>query len=142
MEDIWRHPERYAYECFTSVAFIQYKALLRRVGADEFDRRFSRGLVLLWTADFGPGQILINLEQLGLEEVDVGATDNYVNLIPGDQTFFNGQSGFVENTIYLGRGQYLSHPLGIVNNLSEIEEYYGGWILPLTLSRYRYRWRV
>jgi Domain of unknown function (DUF4157)/Protein-glutamine gamma-glutamyltransferase len=139
IEDIWRHPESYAYECYTSTAFIQYRALLLRLGEVEFNRRFSSGIVLTFRRDRrAQTETVESLEKsIGLKEEDVGSNDDYRELIPGDQIVFRSPGHGTENAIYMGADKYFAHPLGIIDDTQEIARFLEGRGVILTKFRRR-----
>jgi protein-glutamine gamma-glutamyltransferase len=150
IEDVWLNSDRYAFECYSSVAFIQYKAMLARIGPALFNQRYRSGVSLYFSYHEGPRPTREDFERYGLQRVDVGGVDRYEELIPGDQTTFHcptpaAEGGcFNENTIYLGehggRRRFFAHPLGIIQSPSELSAYYAD-AANLVLSRHRYRWR-
>jgi hypothetical protein len=140
IRDIFENPELYAYECYSSTAFIQLHSLLSRVGDRQFDAIETGHVTLKFTATVGPAEIIRGLEEFGLKEVDLEAENKFDELIPGDHATFKGKSGFEENVIYVGGGEFFAHPLEIIKDKGEIEDYFK--TEDLFLDRFVRRWSV
>ncbi len=107
--DIFKHGDKYAFECATATMVILHKAILDVVGPKDFDAKFDHFKLFRWQikdADF-------------LAAEKVGQLPGYQ---PGDHTYFKNpqfdpsNSAFQgENVIYLGDGQYFGHGIGLVS---------------------------
>ncbi|MQA91897.1 MAG: DUF4157 domain-containing protein [Gemmatimonas sp.] len=139
MDDVRANPGMYSVECFASVAMIEMLTERERLGADKFRQRYPQLVIHFTTA----GGVITSLDVQGLTEWDVGSLDNTRELIPGDQSNWkNSATGFNENFIYLGSGQYFAHPAGIVSGKATFASRVSaaGAVADLFMTRYRYRW--
>lgn len=104
--DIFKNGRSYAFECATGTMVILYKAILDRVGPDDFDAAFPRLKIKRWD----------NKPELFKAAERVGDLPGYM---AGDHTYFKNpdfapehSAWQGENVIYLGDGQYFGHGVG------------------------------
>lgn len=104
IRDIFQNGIKYAFECATAIVIIFYKAALDSIGDKAFNYLFQ-GIVLYdWHSD----------EDLGI----FSRKGN--DFIPGDCLYFNNPDFDPkkpqwrgENAIYLGKGMFYGHGIGI-----------------------------
>lgn len=147
IEDIWKNPKEYAYECLASVQLMQLRGYLKKVGENEFDKRFRNGITLRYSVRRGASNSgLKKLKKAGLKTIDLSGTDMYEKLVPGDMCFleflnsYRRSLGYGQNMIYVGGGRYYSHPLGI-KYIKQIQQHWRIHGYPYQrLSKYVERW--
>ena len=135
IQDIYDHPDLYAYECFSSTSFIQLHTLIQRIGSEQFNKKFRR--IVLTFPSKNPAAIILQFKEFGLQE-DVNASkkeNDYKELVPGDQTTLQFD-GFNENVIYVGQNKFFAHNKGIAT-VPEIAEFFKK--PKLMVSRVRWR---
>jgi len=106
IRDIFRHGDRYAFECATAIAIVMYKSVLDCIAESSFNELF-RGLLLYdWHLDSDLRLITVN-----------DASEAY----PGDVQYFkNPDVSFLtpwwqgENVVKLGENLYYGHGVGIL----------------------------
>lgn len=139
IDDVENNPRKYFVECFGSVALVQLIALRHRIGEENFRTQHP----VLSIRFYASGAVVSTVDKAGLEEVDIGATDDERELVPGDQcNWLSRKTPFNQNVIYVGGGRYLAHPAGIVESKEDFvaSGRGGGNAKDLYLTRYRYRW--
>jgi protein-glutamine gamma-glutamyltransferase len=106
IQDLFINGRKYAYECSTAMVIVLYHAVLQTLGPDVFNRLFANTLLYDWQYDKDLG--------LTVERADV--------ILPGDIVYFdnpdydtNKPEWRGENAIYLGRGLYYGHGVGIAD---------------------------
>ena len=117
IRDVFQNSSGYAFECTTAIVLIFYKAVLDSISISHFDWLFQDLLVWDWKHDHDLGII----SKIGSD------------FIPGDAVYFYNPeydhpvwSG--ENAIYLGKGLYFGHGIGIktaegmVNDLNTLRK--------------------
>lgn len=102
INDIYENGSEYGFECSTAMVIIFYKAVLDAISVANFNYLFS-GL-LVWNWNYDPDLAIITLE--GSE------------FIPGDVVYFMNPDFDKpiwrgENAVYLGKGLYYGHGIGI-----------------------------
>lgn len=108
IRDIYNHGSKYANECATAMVIVYYKAILDTISEERFNKMFPNIYLMNWyPLDW----------KLGVESFYSG-NDN----IPGDTRYFKNPDVDPstpewqgENTIYLGKGLYYGHGIGIRN---------------------------
>lgn len=102
INDIYSNGQEYGFECSTAMVIIFYKAVLDSIRIADFNYLF-RGL-LVWNWNYDSDLAIITLE--GNE------------FIPGDVVYFINPDFDKpiwrgENAVYLGKGLYFGHGIGI-----------------------------
>lgn len=107
INDVFKNGSMYGMECATATMIILYKAILDRVGPEDFDRSFAKLKIFRWQeedADFTAAK-------------QVGKLPGF---LPGDHTYFKNPDASAENSswggenvIYLGDGMYFGHGVGL-----------------------------
>jgi protein-glutamine gamma-glutamyltransferase len=102
INDIYTNGQEYGFECSTAMVIIFYKAVLDTIRVQDFNYLF-RG-ILVWNWNYDPDLAIITLE--GNE------------FIPGDVVYFINPDFDKpiwrgENAVYLGKGLYYGHGIGI-----------------------------
>jgi protein-glutamine gamma-glutamyltransferase len=102
INDIYSNGQEYGFECSTAMVIIFYKAVLDSIRVVDFNSLF--GGLLVWNWNYDPDMAIITLE--GNE------------FIPGDVVYFMNPDFDKpiwrgENAVYLGKGLYYGHGIGI-----------------------------
>ncbi|RSD28309.1 protein-glutamine gamma-glutamyltransferase [Mesobacillus subterraneus] len=102
INDIFENGQLYGFECSTAMVIIFYKAVLDSIRVSNFNYLF-RGL-LVWNWNYDPDLAIITME--GNE------------FIPGDVVYFMNPDFDKpiwrgENAVFLGKGLYYGHGIGI-----------------------------
>lgn len=107
INDIFENGDQYGMECATATMVILHKAILDRIGPDDFDSAFAKLKLFRWSIE-------------DPEFTEVKRQGKLPGYLPGDHTYFRNpdfdpsNSAFQgENVIYLGNGEYFGHGLGI-----------------------------
>ena len=107
VRDVFENGNKYAFECATGNLLVYYKAILDRIGDEDFDREFPKLRLFRWD--------IKDDDLLAAEKT--GVLDGHW---PGDHNYFSNpdfapenSAWQGENTIYLGKGQYFGHGIGI-----------------------------
>jgi len=104
IQDIFNNGREYGFECTTAVMIMCYKAILDALDADTFNRLFPN--LFLWD---------------GYYDEDLALTKRlHADLLPGDIRYIKNPDFDPdhpewqgENTIYLGKGAYFGHGIGV-----------------------------
>ncbi len=118
VEDIFKNPSKYKFECATAMIIVYYKAMLDMLGPKDFDRICGDLRIGPWDYENDLGRIM-NTTGSGQAEAPSGHKDK---VKPGDYAYIRnwdvsdkgraaGWQG--ENVIYLGNGKYYGHPFGV-----------------------------
>ncbi len=107
VRDVFENGDAYAFECATGNLLVYYKAILDRIGPEDFDEKFPKLRLFRW-----------ELKDDDLKKAEKqGKVDK---LWPGDHVYFDNpdfdpanSAWQGENTIYLGNDEYFGHGLGI-----------------------------
>ncbi len=115
LNDIFKNGRLYGMECATATLVILYKAILDRIGPKDFDVAFAKTRLFRW-----------EIEDDDFKKAK--RTGKLPGFWPGDHTYFKNpefdpsNSAFQgENVIYLGKGEYFGHGLGIVTERELID---------------------
>lgn len=107
IRDVFENGEKYAFECATGNLLVYYKAILDRIGDEDFDREFPKLRLFRWD--------IKDDDLVAAEKNDV-----FPDRWPGDHVYFSNpdfapenSAWQGENTIYLGGGEYFGHGIGI-----------------------------
>lgn len=107
IRDVFENGDKYAFECATGNLLVYYKAILDRLGDEDFDREFPKLRLFRWD---------IKDDDLLAAEKNRAFADHW----PGDHNYFSNpdfdpanSAWQGENTIYLGNGEYFGHGIGI-----------------------------
>jgi protein-glutamine gamma-glutamyltransferase len=115
INDIFKNGDQYGMECATATMVILHKAILDRIGPEDFDQAFARLKLFRWTD-----------KDTDFQETErVGKLPGFV---PGDHTYFKNpdfapehSAWQGENVIYLGNGEYFGHGVGIADEKQIVE---------------------
>jgi protein-glutamine gamma-glutamyltransferase len=102
INDIFENGHEYAFECSTAIVVLYYYAVLNSINKDAFNYLFRNLLVWDWSYD----EDLRIITKVGTD------------FIPGDVLYFYNPDHLNpvwigENVVYLGRGLYFGHGIGI-----------------------------
>ena len=107
IKDVFENGDKYAFECATGNLLVYYKAILDRIGPEDFDREFPKLRLFRWD--------IKDDDLLAAEK-----TGKFKDHWPGDHNYFSNpdfapehSAWQGENTIYLGGGEYFGHGIGI-----------------------------
>ncbi len=134
LEDIFKNPDMYAFECATALTIVRYKAMLDLLGPEDFDRVCADLRIGPWETE-DDAERLWKIEGAGARGEEREATEAQKALLkPGEYSYFRNwdvsKEGFEggwqgENVLYLGDGLYYGHPFGVVSG-EDIVEYLNG----------------
>lgn len=107
IRDVFENGHLYAFECATGNLLVYYKAILDRIGPEDFDVHFPKLRLFRWD----------------IEDDDFTAAKkvgSFGEIWPGDHVYFDNpdfdpahSAWQGENTIYLGGGTYFGHGIGV-----------------------------
>jgi protein-glutamine gamma-glutamyltransferase len=104
IQDLFENGRKYAYECSTAMVIVWYHAILQTLGPQPFNQLFANTLLYDWQFD----------KDLGVK------VENAEVILPGDVVYFDNPDHDPrmpewrgENAVYLGRGLYYGHGVGI-----------------------------
>jgi len=126
VQDIFRNPRDYGFECATGLVVTYYKALLDGLGPERFDAIMQDLRIGPWETESDLASVL---HSSGSAHRDA-AEARQSSLRPGDYTYFRNwdvsaesarQGWQGENVISLGGGKYYGHPFGITTGDAIIE---------------------
>ncbi len=107
VNDVFQNGHLYGFECATAILLIHYKAILDRIGAEDFDRQCPK--LRIFRFDLLP-EPLRRVRREGPQR----------ELWPGDRAYFQNPDFAPENSawqgenaVFLGAGEYFGHGLGI-----------------------------
>ncbi|MET3697807.1 protein-glutamine gamma-glutamyltransferase [Bacillus oleivorans] len=104
IEDIFRNSSLYGFECATAIMIIYYRAVLKSIGRNLFDRYFANLYLYSW-----------------IEDQDLGLRTYYTyHFIPGDVVYFENPEFHPEtpwwrgeSAVVLENGTFFGHGVGI-----------------------------
>ncbi|WP_242035152.1 protein-glutamine gamma-glutamyltransferase [Mesobacillus harenae] len=110
VRDVFLNGDIYGFECSTAIVLIYYKAVLEVIGDKNFNLLF--GNLLVWNWNYDPDLAII--------------TRPGDEFIPGDVIYFFNPDykkpiWYGENAVYLGKGLYFGHGIGIGTAAQMIE---------------------
>ncbi len=116
LADIFKNGHLYGMECATATMVVLHKAILDRIGPDDFDKAFPRLQLYRWNKqddDF----------------LAVKRSLESKNLWPGDHAYFanpdvhpNYRAFQGENVIYLGDDKFFGHGMGVMSRKQILAE--------------------
>lgn len=116
LADIFNNGRAYSMECATATLATFYKAILDRIGPDDFDKQFPRLQLYRWRIQAPAFEAAKRQERLG-------------GMLPGDYTYYVNpevapeNAAFAgENVIDVGDGLFFGHGIGIVSESELLDE--------------------
>lgn len=104
IQDIFNNGNAYGFECTTAIMIMCYKAILDSIDHDTFDQLFPN--LFLWDGYYDEDLALTKRANADHLPGDI----RYINNPEFDPAHPEWQG---ENTIYLGKGSYFGHGIGI-----------------------------
>lgn len=104
IQDIFTNGDQYGFECTTAIMIMCYKAILESIDLETFNNLFSN--LYLWDGYYDKDLALTKREHAELLPGDI----RYINNPDFDPSHPEWQG---ENTIYLGKGAYFGHGIGV-----------------------------
>jgi hypothetical protein len=118
MQDLFKHGDKYTFECATAITIVHYKAMLDLLGPEDFDRICSDLKIGAWVNEDHlqkfrqtTGSRDFEASKERRDSLHVGEWGYYKNWDVSEAGFAAGWQG--ENVIYLGDGKFFGHPFGI-----------------------------
>lgn len=125
LDDIFKNPGAYKFECATALVITQYKAMRDLLGREDFDRTASKLKIGPWqteatldahTAISGSSKEATPERKATLKAGDYGYFQNWDVSDTGREEGWQG-----ENVIYLGDGKFYGHPFGIADEQTIVD---------------------
>lgn len=134
LEDIFKNPSQYGFECATALVIVYYKAMYDLVGRADFDRLCKDVKIGPWAYEGDLSRLMVT-EGNGSREA---SPERRATLRAGEYGYFmnwdvsakgrdEGWQG--ENVIFLGGQRFYGHPFGIATE-REIVSHLNEWRKP------------
>lgn len=123
IEDLFRNPDEYAFDCGGAIVIVHYRALLKLLGPKNFDAAFPNLVIGAWNKDDKLREMFRGSKHFETGSPFIEATpERRAQLRAGDYAYYNNWDASQaaldgswrgENVIYLGNGRFYGHPMGI-----------------------------